>query len=296
MTILVGIKCEDGVVVAADRAVAVGSDVGQFTVSHLACKIEVLSDTMIIAGAGSVGSMQRFCEVSQVVLESTRGQIAKSPPLKLCRTLSAGAIEDAKATHLRSPELGALVAFPSPRGPQLCEFSQSNFQPELKDKGTWFVSMGSAQQLGDAYLAFMREVFWKNGPPKLTNGLFAAAWVLKQSIKFSPGHVSLPIDIAVLQGERAIMLSSEEVQYHIDIADQATAHFRRFNPLDRGGEFETGGEFEDLTVANGNMVVAPGTNVPPIPEPRDDSKTIANCEVTGNSCESGRVEAESSDV
>ena len=173
MTLLVGIKCEDGIVVAADRAVTFAAG-GAPTISHLACKISVIENKMIIAGTGSVGGTQRFCETSQLVWTQIRAggsDIANMPPLQVCRILCGNAFNDAKSTHLTKPDLGALVAFPNTAsGPQLCEFDSDNFQPELKDAGTWFVSMGSGQGVCDPYLAFMREVFWRDGSPKLKHG------------------------------------------------------------------------------------------------------------------------------
>jgi len=187
---------------------------------------------MIIAGTGHIGAMQRFCETSTLVWRAIGSTVKSIPPLQLCRSLCREAIDDARTTFLDTPQLGALVAFPNQQGAQLCEFSMTGFQPELKDENTWFVSMGSGQALGDPFLAFMRAVFWHKGPPTLKQGLFGAAWVLRQSIKFAPGLISEPIDIAVLQEDRAEMLNEQAVQYHLDIADQATVYFRGFDPTE----------------------------------------------------------------
>ena len=55
---------------------------------------------------------------------------------------------------------------------------------------------------------------------------------MRQSIKFAPGFISEPIDIAVLQGDRAEMFEAQRVKYHLDIADQATMYFSGFDPTE----------------------------------------------------------------
>ena len=250
MTLLVGIRCEDGVVVAADQAVTFGS--GQsFTISHKACKLSVIRDSIIIAGTGEVGAKQRFCETAERAWPQIAGQ-GKSP-LDMCRALAAEGIKDFMSTNMPVGKFGALVGFPNTKkGAQLCEFSVSNFQPELKDSGAWFVSMGSGQQIADSYLAFMREVFWGKNMPTLTHGMFAAAWVMRQSIRVAPGFIAEPIDIAVLQKDKARMLKEEELRYHLDIADAATQHFGTFDPTDLPTAAKDAAEAE---------------SAPPIPEP-----------------------------
>jgi hypothetical protein len=261
MTLLVGIRCKEGVIVAADQAVTfTASD--RFTISHLACKISVLKNRVIIAGTGSVGAAQRFCETAEQIWDQIDGKAAATP-LAVCRTLAAAGIRDFQGTQMPAKSLGALMAFPclNGGGPQLCEFGSEDFQPELKDSGTWFVSMGSGQLLADSYLGFMRDVFWRKGMPSLQHGLFAAAWVMRQSIRVAPGYVSEPVDIAVLEGAGARKLDLAEVRYHMDVADQATEHFGKFDPPDLPPASVSRGE----SVARPTFVVMP--EAPPMPEP-----------------------------
>lgn len=253
MTLLVGIRCKDGVVVAADRAVTFGTSPGNFTIAHKAQKVRVIKKTVIVAGTGHVGGAQRFLETAERAWDLQIAGKGKSP-MDTCRILSAEFIKDCQSTGMQKPSLGALVAFPSTKGggPQLCEFQTSDFQPELKDTGCWFVSMGSGQLIADSYLAFMREAFWRDGMPNLKEGMFAAAWVMRQSIKVAPGFIDEPIDIAVLQGEKAKMLEQGELDYYMDVADEATKHFGTFDPSN---------------VTSTGATPEPPPPAPPIPEP-----------------------------
>jgi hypothetical protein len=74
----------------------------------------------------------------------------------------------------------------------------------------------------------MRDAFWRDGMPSRQNGMFAAAWVIRQSIKVAPGYE--PIDIAVLTGDKARMLGEGELSYYMDVADQATSTSVCFDP------------------------------------------------------------------
>jgi hypothetical protein len=228
MTLLVGIRCVDGVVIAADQAVTFGTGPGRFTISHLACKVSVIADQVIVAGTGQVGLKQRFCETVEKLWAS--GQMKGKSPLEMARQISAAGVQDFGSTGANKGEFGALVAFPNKAGPSLFEFQIADMQPEMKDDGTWFVSMGSGQQIADSYLAFMRSVYWQNGAPTIRHALFAAAWVMQQSIAVAPGFISEPINIAVLQGGKAKKLTEAEVGIHMDAANAATKHFGTFDP------------------------------------------------------------------
>jgi hypothetical protein len=248
MTLLVGIRCKDGVVVAADQAVTFGTALKVPTVSHLACKISVLKGGLIIAGTGQVGAKQRFVEVVEKKWKEIAGKGFSA--VDMCRALSEAGQIDFSSTQMEKGSFGALVAFPNTKGgPQLCEFAVADFQPELKDAGAWFVSMGSGQQIADSYLVFMRDVFWKTGMPVLKQGVFAAAWVMRQSIRVAPGFIREPIDIAVLQGDQAKKIDDDEMKLHMSVADQATEWFGKFDPA--------------------NLPAAPAgdTIPPPMPEP-----------------------------
>src|SRR6185295_7969871 len=120
---------------------------------HRARKIHVVNKCLVVAGTGHVGMSQRFQETAGRTWNDVAGK-GKSP-MDICRALAGAFVADCQSTGMKTPELGALVGFPNKKGgPQLCEFQTSNFQPELKDTGTWFVSMGSGQLIADSYLAF----------------------------------------------------------------------------------------------------------------------------------------------
>ena len=59
-----------------------------------------------------------------------------------------------------------MMAFVAEDNAQLCEFAVSDLQPELKTAKLWYCSMGSTQPITDSFLALMRDILWKDGPPR----------------------------------------------------------------------------------------------------------------------------------
>ena len=130
--------------------------------------------------------------------------LLKNLPVEICRHLSSLAIADFRSTEAPRDGYGALIAFHSNKESHLCEFTWNGFQPELKTKDIWYVSMGSGQNIADPFLGFIRSVFWKGGLPKYQDAIFAVAWTLQHVINLNTGGIQGPAQIAVLNPEGAI--------------------------------------------------------------------------------------------
>ena len=67
MTAVVGIRCKDGVVIGADSSATFGDGGGPRGVIEQSTsrKIEIIGESVIVAGTGAVGHMQRFSPVIQ---------------------------------------------------------------------------------------------------------------------------------------------------------------------------------------------------------------------------------------
>jgi hypothetical protein len=227
VTLLVGIRCSDGVVVAADSASTFASGGGQPTITHPQRKIDIIQEQMIIAGTGEVGLGQRFGAVAQALYQ---GKQLTGTEFDLTRKLCHATITDFKQTYAPQGQFGALVAFINKNKAHLCEFAVKDFQPELKEDKCWYVSMGSGQALADPYLALMRLTFWSDGPPNLEDGIFAAAWVMRHAILVSPMYLREPAHIAVLSTseKKAYLLSEDEMSEHMNVVDASREHFKGF--------------------------------------------------------------------
>ena len=224
MTAVVGILCSDGAIVGTDSAVTFAS--GQHrTIEQPTEKLGIVGDSVIIAGTGQVGLGQRFTDVVQNAWEA-KVFSNPTPALHKAKTLCKYACEDFAYTSTRSGSYGALVAFVADNRAQLCEFSLNDFQSELKTEQLWYCSMGSTQSITDSFLALLRDILWTEGPPSLTDAVFAATWTLDHAVAVNPGGVNAPVRIARLchgpDGQfKGEILEDSELQEHRQNVDGA---------------------------------------------------------------------------
>ena len=91
MTILIGILCQDGVVVGSDSSATFIAG-QQPTIQQKCKKIEILSGShIILAGTGDAGLGQRFSSTAEIYFaNSTNAEIQPSPSEKNCVDWNGG--------------------------------------------------------------------------------------------------------------------------------------------------------------------------------------------------------------
>ena len=237
MTILVGVLCEDGIIIGADSSSTFGN--GQFRTVEQPCKkIVVLNGSVIVAGTGHVGLNQRFCKI----VEDCFGDpsFLSQHPIDKAKILTVKGRADFQLTG--APFLGqygALLAFAQNRKLYLVEFASDTFQPEFKES-LWFVSMGSGQHIADPFLGLMRRTFSSKGPPKIPTGLFITTWTLHHTCEVNPGGIKEPIDLATLVfsggKEVAELLDKEMVEEHWENVQSAYDYLAAFSKEQQPGK------------------------------------------------------------
>jgi hypothetical protein len=236
MTILVGIRCKDGIVVGTDSAATFSAGPQLRTIEQPGVKkIAIVADRVIVASTGEVGLGQRF---GQVVHNAHEQRLFMKDPIEVGRQLAALAVNDFASTKADRGSYGALVAFPAHSSFELCEFATTNFQPELK-RDIWYVSMGSGQPIADPCLGFIRQAFWADGaPPSSEDGVFAVVWTLAQAIKLNPGGINAPMQVAMLTTRggkpHARLLDAGEIAEHEANVEGAIEHLRQYRQKVRG--------------------------------------------------------------
>lgn len=229
MTVLVGIKCRDGVIIGSDSSATFAA--GQIrTIEQTTKKIEIVDGKIIVAGTGQIGLGQRFCD--QVEQGWKNGAFKSLRAIPMATKICCLAGVDFGSTQTSKGQYGALVAFPANHELHLCEFATSDFQPELKTENIWYVSMGSGQLIADPFLGLMRKVFWNDGMPTLQDGIFIATWTLQHAIDVNAGGVNGPIQLAVLKNEKtgpvARMLGQGEIDEHQQNVSGVLTHLRHY--------------------------------------------------------------------
>ena len=243
MTLIVGIKCADGVVVGADGAATLGNPTfGQQTVLQPVTKLQTISEKIIMGVSGPVGLGQLYCDsVEKSSNTLSRGDLP-AIQRKLCQAISKDvkqAVESAEiwkqlqgpaAIHLASTS--SLIALTVSGSPELIQCNQTG-QAEAATDDLPYVAIGSGQPLADPFLAFLRKVFWANTPPRLAQGILATVWTLTHAIGVAPGGVAFPIQVMTLtknaDGKSLVeSLADDDLQVHqesVAAAEQYLASF-----------------------------------------------------------------------
>jgi len=245
MTLIIGIRCRDGVVVGADGAATLGT-LGQHTVRQSVRKLSIVKERCIIGVSGPVGLSQALTSELEALWAKPPGTFpsqdvasAKSQMTTafwdkhLQRELKAGAISTGvlgNSLAAQSVLCSSIVAMPVHRKTHLFQFNhQASCEEALDDLP--FVAIGSGQGIADPILAFLRRIFWPNTLPTLADGLLATVWTLHHAIDSSPGGVAAPMQIMVLDEAttKARELSEKDLQEHMQSvgrAEKTLANFR----------------------------------------------------------------------
>jgi 20S proteasome alpha/beta subunit len=235
MTVIVGLRCADGVVIGADSSATFGPNMMMKTIEQAVQKVFVIENRYLLAGTGEIGLCQRFAEViRQAHLKNT----LKGSHVDIGKIICQNAREDFASTGVQEGRFGGLVAYPIHKETCLCEFAVKDLQPEWKEGKMWFSSMGSGQAITDPFLGLLRKVFFPETVPSVTEGIFIAMWALQHAIELNPGGINGPAQIAVLRNTdgkpEAKLLDDSELQEHIANVAAAEAHLAKYKDILRG--------------------------------------------------------------
>lgn len=173
MTILVAVKCSDGIVVGADSIATSSAGITPVMQIESNDKIKIFEQSIIVAATGAVGYTQRLhMHVNAAIKASCFRNLDK---FDLASNISKRLLTDFQSSLVSNHPhhgigFGALVAACIKGHPYLIEYATNNFQPEFKEEKLFLVSMGSGQPLADPFLAFVSRVLWKNTLPDVQLG------------------------------------------------------------------------------------------------------------------------------
>lgn len=240
MTLIIGIKCSNGIVLGADSAATLGNTAGVRTVVLPVAKLTLVPDRAIIGVSGPVGISQFYADR----ITQERNSLRDLRDQEVASRLRLAFLKDAELT-LKVAALARDVVGSAAQSGIMCEtlvavasnslsLIRFDYQclPEIATDDLPFVAIGSGQTIADPFLAFLKRVFWQDSLPTLNEGNFAAVWALQQAIQTTPGGVGKPIRIANLQmkGRQSTVreLSSAELKEHFEAIDSAEERLRSF--------------------------------------------------------------------
>jgi 20S proteasome alpha/beta subunit len=254
MTLIVGIKCKDGVVLGADGAATYGVMGHQTIRQPIRKKLKSIADSIVVGTSGPIGLGQRLNGTVERLREAgalfRNVQDQRQPPYKPFEVMTVlrqcfwqdiemeGNI--ARAAHqmfgpfaMQNALSFTVVAMMVDSKPCLMQFDQSA-SPEEATDDLPFVSLGSGQMIADPFLAIIRRLFWPDRLPTLDEGRFAVFWTLHHAILTNPGGVADPKQIVMLHKKDAARwgikeLTQEEMKEHEEHVNRFEDYARQFD-------------------------------------------------------------------
>lgn len=246
MTLIVGVKCSDGVVLGADGAATFGNIEG-YTIKQPTKKLCLVGSSVIVGFSGAVGLGQFVTVAVDNVWQEMKALTTNSADnlrVKLTAELRKYVMPEIEAAAhaqqlyglaARGPaQCATLVAMPSfaqSRRAFLFEFDQQCASEEKVEAGS-FVAIGSGQRIADPFLAFLKRVFWSTRAPTVADGRFAVVWTLYHTIEVNPGGVALPIQVMTLcdDGHKLVAepLTDQQIKEHLESTGTAEQVLREF--------------------------------------------------------------------
>lgn len=218
MTLVIGILCKDGVVVASDSEVTLSNEIG----GQRAKKIFLADSRTIFSGAGDVGMGQTFLEHFKTEIHRDQFFEGVELPTKLkdkilssLSSVGAPFREAWRNSKNFNEGFDSIVAIPHNDTPYLFSITANYHACMATDDIPWF-SAGKGSPAADAYLIFIRRLLWGGMRPSLAQGKFAATWTIEYVKQSISGGVGGPIQMAVLSGGgstwKAKEISSAEIR------------------------------------------------------------------------------------
>jgi len=211
VTLLVGIKCSDGVVVASDSAATYNQGL-QYTIGQQEVqKVHKIGDAILYASTGAIGPSQLIREAlgkMASVKGHTKPQSSAEVMAFVGDIISQQVKKVVESAAALVPLVGqqragitvlcqSLVALACHGEARLYQFDYSG-APEEATKDLPFIALGGGQALADPFLALLKRALWSSTSPTVAEGRFAAAWTIVHVARTNFGGVGLPLQIATL--------------------------------------------------------------------------------------------------
>ena len=262
MTLIVGILCSDGVVVASDSAATFGAG-GRPTIGQqIVRKVHRLNDHLLFSSTGAVGMAQLLADKVGTLWNNGTLSGSKCPTPESAMDCIGKEIVNLVGPYLQTAKLQheitgdassslckSLVALPVGKVPCLFNFDY-NGAPERSTAELPFISMGSGQPIADPFLALLHRLLWKGAEPTVAEGRLAAVWTIEHVSQTNPGGVGGAVQLATLS------LTSGKLPSVTIVSDK---------DVDEHRQKVTAAEHALITELRGGLGPSPAPTVPTVP-------------------------------
>lgn len=211
MSLIVGIRCTDSVVLAASGPGTMPSEDGLAPARQWARKLRVVGGKAMLAVSAHDGLAQEMgLSLERALAELDQVECAEDVLRAGIRDALAAPVQRTVAIHRTLqglPGFGvssneyvlsqSMVAIPFQGSLRLYlldpECSLTEITSELS-----YAAIGNVKAIADPFLAFLREVLWQDGLPGQAHGELAAYWTVRHAIENNPVGLTHPIQLIVM--------------------------------------------------------------------------------------------------
>jgi len=209
VTLVVGVLCSDGAVLAADRQ-ATDAAAGMPTIAHSVTKIAKIGSDCLFAFSGGVGLGQQICDITTRCRKDVFEQYPAARSISDFQTALRSLLDKTYATaNAAAPVLGAARVGPDVTctcvlaAPFKGELHLAEITPtatiERKTAELPFVTLGSGKGNADSFLGFLSQTFWQGVQPNVRDATLAAYWTVKHAIEQHTALVGIGIDVFIIE-------------------------------------------------------------------------------------------------
>ena len=211
MSLIVGIRCADSVVLAASGPETMPSEDGLAPARQWAKKVRVIGGRAVLGVSGHDGLAQEMALSLERSLDEIDPSDAAEDVLRsTIRDALAAPIQRTVAIHRTLqglPGYGitsneyvvsqSMVAIPVRDSLRLYVQDPECSLTEITDELS-YAAIGSGRTVADPFLFFLREVTWTDRPPNQARGELTAYWTVRHAIDSNPTHLTYPIQLIVI--------------------------------------------------------------------------------------------------
>jgi ATP-dependent protease HslVU (ClpYQ) peptidase subunit len=233
LTLILGILCEDGVVMGADSEATMGSaGAGATTAQRTAKKLTIQLEKMIVGFSGFVGLSQRLLPAVESACKNRFSDRPETIAAKIRDALVPIVKPEYEMAHLVRTSTGnanvvqyavapGMIALPVQDKASLLWITET-CAIEFATSQLPFLAIGSGQKDAETFLAFIRRSLWTSGKlPSVPDALFSAHWTIQHVIDINTGGgIGGAIQLISLTkdggGWKAHELTEAEISVHRD--------------------------------------------------------------------------------
>lgn len=211
MSLMAGIRCNEGVVLAACKTATSPFDRNVTDPQREGSGLQVIAGKVLLGVAGHAGLAEEMAtalrhSLSGYDLRTTggdqamthvRGALAGPVGLTTAMVQALKNIPGSGIGPEAQPLDRALVAFAASGVPYLYILDRECLLSEV----TWTAScaaVGTASDLAESFLAFQRRVLWRDAQPTLAQARLAAYWTVRNAIDTRPTMLANPVEMGLL--------------------------------------------------------------------------------------------------